>query len=168
MLWTICFNQQINKTRHWNIFKDAHIWERHKTMSLLKQKLMITLNLLSVVAIVSNYICIMMINESSIQKVLSRVLTSISATLKDYFSNPFKQSLFILFTSICDIYVYALFSIYFYVDLVICDYLYYYILQKKILLFNLQNIWDNPNTSSVVKFWNQSGLPVKSSLQCRW
>ena len=137
-------------------------------MHLLKQKLMITLNLLSVVAIVSNYICIMMINESSIQKVLSRVLTSISATLKDYFSNPFKQSLFILFTSICDIYVYALFSIYFYVDLVICDYLYYYILQKKILLFNLQNIWDNPNTSSVVKFWNQSGLPVKSSLQCRW
>ena len=148
-------------------FKDARIWERHKTMHLLKQKLMITLNLLSVVAIVSNYICIMMINESSIQKVLSRVLTSISATLKDYFSNPFKQSLFILFTSICDIYVYALFSIYFYVDLVICDYLYYYILQKKILLFNLQNIWDNPNTSSVVKFWNQSGLPVKSSLQCR-
>jgi len=110
--------------------------EKHKTMNLLKQKLMITLNLLSVVAIVSNYICIMMINESSIQKVLSRVLTSISATLKDYFSNPFKQSLFILFTSICDIYVYALFSIYFYVDLVICDYL-YYILQKKILLFNL-------------------------------
>ena len=133
-------------------FKDAHIWEKHKTMNLLKQKLMITLNLLSVVAIVSNYICIMMINESSIQKVLSRVLTSISATLKDYFSNPFKQSLFILFTSIWDIYVYALFSIYFYVDLVICDYLYYYILQKKILLFNLQNIWDNPNTSSVVKF----------------
>ena len=149
------------------VFKGARIWETHKTMNLFKQKLMITLNLLSVVAIVSNYICIMMINESSIQKVLSRVLTSISATLKDYFSNPFKQSLFILFTSICDIYVYALFSIYFYVDLVICDYLYYYILQKKILLFNLQNIWDNPNTSSVVKFWNQSGLPVKSSLQCR-